>query len=306
MLRDDCRLFGDGPRLETGKYMRPGNASLRENSVGDLSLATHRFTANPPFHPQVLQGTCPVCGKAATFEGFTDNVRESGTCSVCHSFNRQRQMAYVLRKRLGISLGAEWSAPAGFTLYNTETTGAVHQALSGKLTYVASEFFGPEHEPGATVDGRRHENLQSLSFGNGSFDVVLSSDVLEHMPDPYRAHREIWRTLRPGGCHIFTVPFSQALERDDVRAVMKGGQPQLLAPALYHGDPVRPDEGILVWTIFGMEMLSRLEQIGFDLVVHNIHAPELGIVGDWPIVFQATKPSGSMRRMVAFVRRRFA
>ena len=46
----------------------------------------------------ILQGSCPVCGQTASFSQFTSNPRESGACSCCGSFNRQRQMAGTVRK----------------------------------------------------------------------------------------------------------------------------------------------------------------------------------------------------------------
>jgi predicted SAM-dependent methyltransferase len=53
---------------------------------------------------------------------------------------------------------------------------------------------------------------------------VLSSDVLEHMPELYRAHSEIYRVLKPGGRHIFTVPYGEAMIRDQVRASLVDGK----------------------------------------------------------------------------------
>lgn len=45
-----------------------------------------------------------------------------------------------------------------------------------------------------------------LPFDRASFDVVVASDVLEHIEDDVRAIGEIARVLRGGGCLIFTVP----------------------------------------------------------------------------------------------------
>ena len=58
----------------------------------------------------------------------------------------------------------------------------------------------------------------ALSYDDASIDLILSSDVFEHVPDPYRAHAEVHRVLRPGGHHVFTVPFHQHAHLDDVRA----------------------------------------------------------------------------------------
>jgi SAM-dependent methyltransferase len=46
-----------------------------------------------------------------------------------------------------------------------------------------------------------------LPFDTQTFDTVLSSDVLEHLPDAGLACREIGRILKPGGVLILNTPF---------------------------------------------------------------------------------------------------
>jgi len=46
----------------------------------------------------------------------------------------------------------------------------------------------------------------TIPFGNGSFDVVYSSNTLEHVTDLTRMHAEIARVLRPGGKSIHLMP----------------------------------------------------------------------------------------------------
>lgn len=238
---------------------------------------------------EVLAGICPVCAASVRFGAFGTNPREAGRCGGCGASNRQRQMAFVVRRVLGLGVRQSLRLPAHWVVLNTEARGPVHAALAGQPGYVAAEYWGAEHAGGALVNGIRHEDLQALSLADGSADLVLSSDVLEHVPDPYAAHREIARVLRPGGWHIFTVPFREA-EADDVRAVPRGGRPVLLAPALYHEDPLRP-EGTLVWRIFGYEMLERLRGMGFAVRVHRLFVPACGIIGPGAVVFAARKLS---------------
>lgn len=69
------------------------------------------------------------------------------------------------------------------------------------------------------IDVQLHEGLRSdsevrfvecpveqMPFGDGSFDVILCSHVLEHVARPRAALAEIHRVLRPGGCLHVGVP----------------------------------------------------------------------------------------------------
>ncbi len=50
-------------------------------------------------------------------------------------------------------------------------------------------------------------DITSISAPDASFDAVLCTEVLEHVPDPLAAIRELARLVRPGGSIVLTVPF---------------------------------------------------------------------------------------------------
>jgi SAM-dependent methyltransferase len=72
-----------------------------------------------------------------------------------------------------------------------------------------------EYTPSALAQARRNvgelaefrlEDAQSLGFGDESFDKVLLSEVIEHVPVPERAVAEASRVLRPGGLLVVSTP----------------------------------------------------------------------------------------------------
>lgn len=50
-------------------------------------------------------------------------------------------------------------------------------------------------------------DAQRLGFREGAFDVVLCTEVLEHIPEPQRAIDEMFRVLAPGGTLLLTTRF---------------------------------------------------------------------------------------------------
>jgi hypothetical protein len=104
----------------------------------------------------------------------------------------------------------------------------------------------------------------------------------------------VFRVLRPGGRHVFTVPFHHDRADDVVRAeVAPNGTLTHHLPPEHHIDPLRPG-GALVYTDFGREMLDRLRELGFEVAVHELGGESLGLIGAPTIVFEASRPEAAV------------
>ncbi len=71
---------------------------------------------------------------------------------------------------------------------------------------------GTDPDLNSLREHRRHSlsrccaQSERLPFTAATFDVVVASWVLEHMPNPEQTFREIARLLRPGGSFFFLTP----------------------------------------------------------------------------------------------------
>jgi SAM-dependent methyltransferase len=67
-------------------------------------------------------------------------------------------------------------------------------------TYLALDSdVGEMAGAGLVAEGSVLGSGMALPFRSGSFDVCYSSNVLEHVPDPWRMAEEMLRVTRPGG-----------------------------------------------------------------------------------------------------------
>jgi SAM-dependent methyltransferase len=60
------------------------------------------------------------------------------------------------------------------------------------------------HNP--LLDDARVGSAEDIPYADGSFELVVCNNVLEHLPDPGRAFREVARVLRPGGAFLAKTP----------------------------------------------------------------------------------------------------
>jgi SAM-dependent methyltransferase len=97
-------------------------------------------------------------------------------------------------------------------------------------------------------------DITELQFEDDSFDLVLCSHVLEHVPDDGSAMREVRRVLKPTGRALFQQPidFSRAVTYED---------PSIIDPAARlrefgQGDHVR---------YYGRDFPQRLVAAGLDV-----------------------------------------
>lgn len=239
---------------------------------------------------------CPVCGtsqQSIKFGGL--NVREEGRCLHCSSFNRVRQIAEVTLPEVWRITGRNFRslnelALSELAIYNTQCAGVLHNILQPATGYVCSEFVSAELEPGSVLRNVRHEDLQRTSFPDNTFDIVISSEMMSRVASPYQAMYEIRRILKPGGSHIFTVPFSPSDYHDQIRAKVEEGRlVHYMEPPIYTGDRLHP-KGVLLFTIFGQEMVDKTCMLGYNVTTHHLHHGAHGIIGNNAWVFVATKP----------------
>jgi SAM-dependent methyltransferase len=272
-----------------------------------------------------ISGRCVVCGVNTTFvfnswvvprEQFVDvedrtvlaayQRRESLFCRSCSSSQRVRRIAEVLIELFGNGAAtfAELVKTDDFRSHSIAeinsigSVGAFQSYLDQLPGLAFSEYRGPEHL-GEMVGGVRNEDICNLTYPDASFDIVLSSDTLEHVPDFSAALRETLRVLRPGGRHIFTVPVVATRPETFARAeVGVDGVTVHHATPLFHGRGdglfryLPAGDDLLAYTEFGGDIADYLRAAGFE--------PEVFSGGDADttgatLVFSARAPDGAPR-----------
>jgi len=245
----------------------------------------------------LLEGTCFVCEKKSTFkidflyaaarskdgQILMPNYRERLVCDSCGLNNRLRA-TYHLLKTLYPNLNE-------VKTYTTEELTPLYDFLVTKIRDIrGSEYFEGTTDkkvyvPHVSKD-LHNEDLTNLSFANAEFDLVISCDVLEHIPDYPKALEEIFRVLKKGGYFIFSVPFVPGNQKTLVRAQIKNGKTKHILSPEYHGDPLKNDDGCLCFYHFGWDIIDKLKAIGFkDAGIFSYWSLSYGYLGDGIILY---------------------
>jgi SAM-dependent methyltransferase len=192
--------------------------------------------------------------------------RENYFCSNCSANYRMRVHAESIFRLYDLGNTYELIQlleNKNFTVYETAAYSIFRsKSIKNIKNYIVSEYFD-NAAFGSYVDGIRNENLECLSFSDNSFDVVVNSDVLEHVSNLDKALSEIKRVLKPGGYHVFTLPVDYELGRTVERARIVNGKVEHLKKPVMHGDTIR-GEGILAFRDFGSDVLDYLRRDGFE------------------------------------------
>lgn len=238
-----------------------------------------------------FDAVCPICGEMKSFSG-PDNYYTwrdqliSGDCA-------STPWKCVVRERA--------LAKALFSIFSKKrvVTKQIHESspmirgLSKWLAencqgYTPTGFF-PDAERGVVVGGYRNEDLEAQTFEDHVFDIVLHSDVLEHLFNPFTALQEIWRTLKPGGYCLFAVPTYPGRIRSEQVAFLENGKLRIDGEPEYHGNP-QSGEGSLVTWRYGYDLPQLIaEHTEFDVEVRRWQARRSAILGPMTEIYILSK-----------------
>ena len=205
--------------------------------------------------------TCPVCGgeefasrsilwpdlihewQLAPHETDYINRQQGFHCTRCGSNLRTMTLARaIIKSQRFDGFLSEWVVASAAALLEINEAGSLTKFLNRLRRYTFVSY--------PKVD------MHHLPFADGSFDVTVHSDTLEHVPDPIHALGECRRVLRPGGFLAYTVPA--------VVGRMSRSR-EGLAPS-YHGNSKDQADDMLVHTEFGADFWTYPTQAGFGSV----------------------------------------
>lgn len=181
-------------------------------------------------------------------------------CSECNSNLRSMGLAAAIIDALNFEGSFHELCASGIPLRVLEINRA------GSLTPYL------ERLPGHRLIEYPDFDMQDLTLPSGSYDLVIHSDTLEHIPNPVRGLAECHRILKPGGYCIFTIPI----------IVDRFSRSRRGLPASFHGDSKDGRKDFIVQTEFGADFWKFAAEAGFRrIAIHIFEYPAaMAIVGE--------------------------
>ncbi len=140
--------------------------------------------------------TCPICG--SSFRSFLPRKGKPNVqCPRCWSLVRHRALWLFLRDRVRVG-----EKPVRLLHFAPE------QGIERRLRALPMVEYTSGDIDTALAEDR--VDIARLPYTDKSFDIVLCSHVLEHVPDDRAAIHELVRIVRPGGTVVVVVPIKAA------------------------------------------------------------------------------------------------
>jgi FkbH-like protein len=173
-------------------------------------------------------------------------------------------------------------------IYAAEASSVLAMQLRGRYPrFIGSEYLPENPEILFPIE---HQDVTKLTYPSSCFDIAVTQEVLEHVPDLSAALRELGRILRPGGVMLSTFPWRYMDNVTQIMARLVDGRVEhLVQTPEYHHDPHRP-EGVLVFQAPGWDILETARKCGFSRAEFVLYSTKIGgitgphLAGIWTLV----------------------
>ena len=187
---------------------------------------------------------CPICkAKIRFYLPYGEKPRKNAFCPNCQSVERHRAL-WLLMQQLN------WHKN-GMRVLHFAPEPVFHKLFS---SFKDIDYWSVDLDPnryGGMV--RKAVDITNITFDDNSFDLIMCTHVLEHIPDDKKAMRELYRVLKPGGLAFLNVPLfdiPETFENPEVNT------PELRSKYYGQSDHVRA---------YGQDYPQRLGAAGFTV-----------------------------------------
>jgi SAM-dependent methyltransferase len=192
--------------------------------------------------------SCPCCG--GSFKEFISVkpgmvVLTNEQCPRCDSWRRHRVLWLYLKNHTNF-----FREPLKVLHFAPEYCLQKKFKKQPNLDYLSADLFS--HLAMTKID------ITDIPHRDNTFDVILCSHVLEHIPDDRKAMKELLRVLKPNGWAILQVPIDR--KRDKTFEDPTVTSPEERERLFWQHDHVR---------LYGRDYQDRLRDAGFVVEVNN-------------------------------------
>jgi len=181
-----------------------------------------------------------------------------------------------IHRAVGVVINGQDLSPDS-EVYELSSKGALVRYLRKRFRNLRFSEFFDDTPPGDYRKGVQCQDLQALTFADNSFDLITSTEVLEHVPDDGRAFREMARVLKPGGVAVFTVPLLESASTLERARLGEDGRINHMTEPQYHFDRLRGAGKVLAFRSYGLDICDRLQSAGFNASIRTVSEPGFGI-----------------------------
>ena len=230
---------------------------------------------------------CRMCGTESIPEERRKNTANNYACGNCGATLRYRALAhaYIAHFASGRANNLRQAIRKGVfddtKILDFSLRGPTRNLLKKTPNFV-NAYFWEDVEIGEEKNGVICQDITRMTFKDKTFDLVTTTDVMEHVDLPWDGFKEVRRILKPGGKYIFTIPIRYPFTDESItRATLnrKTGKVAHILDPIYHRSGELEDS--LVFTDFGSDLFEKLKSIGLatsfvQTSTYNIDASRFG------------------------------
>jgi SAM-dependent methyltransferase len=213
---------------------------IQTKTTPDLNLSSWQFVSNIDVPGEFFCSKCNFSSRHRFYLNFLQHEIENRSIQKIYMPD-DYTLATILSKRFNLLSDLKFY----ISYYETIQSNNIDEVLK----YVNSSY----------------QDLTKITYDDDSFDFIMCNHTLEHIFKYDLSIKEMYRTLKPGGHLIITVPIHLDIKENIPIAILgEHGEIQWVGDPSYHGSD--SFKHAVFWE-FGLEFLHSIKKMCFNSII---------------------------------------